>query len=45
MRVYRVPWEGREEDKADDGVWAVTCLLTRAGFRKRGVSRALGIVR
>jgi GNAT superfamily N-acetyltransferase len=41
MRVYRVPWEGREEDKADDGVWAVTCLLTRAGFRKRGVSRAL----
>jgi hypothetical protein len=22
-------------------VWAVTCLFTRAGFRKRGVSRAL----
>jgi len=22
-------------------VWAVTCLFTRAGFRKRGVSQAL----
>jgi GNAT superfamily N-acetyltransferase len=41
VRVYRVPWEGRTEDKADASVWAVTCLLTRAGYRKRGVSRAL----
>jgi GNAT superfamily N-acetyltransferase len=41
VRNARVPWEGREEDKGDDSVWAVTCLLTRAGFRKRGVSRAL----
>jgi len=41
LRNYRVPWEGRAEDKADDSVWAVTCLFTRAGFRKRGVSRAL----
>ncbi len=40
-RVARVPWEGRDEDKADDSVWAVTCLFTRAGFRKRGISRAL----
>jgi GNAT superfamily N-acetyltransferase len=37
----RVPWEGRDEDKADDSVWAVTCFVTRAGFRRRGVSRAL----
>jgi GNAT superfamily N-acetyltransferase len=37
----RVPWEARAEDKADDGVWAVTCFVTRAGFRRRGVSRAL----
>ncbi len=37
----RVPWEGRTEDKADDTVWAVTCFVTRAGFRRRGVSRAL----
>ena len=41
MRNNRVPWEGRAEDKADDSVWAVTCFVTRAGFRKRGVSRAL----
>jgi GNAT superfamily N-acetyltransferase len=40
-RVYRVPWEGRSEDKADEGVWAVTCVLVRAGFRKRGVAYAL----
>jgi len=37
----RVPWEGRTEDKTDDGVWAVTCFVTRAGFRRRGISRAL----
>ncbi|HET6548306.1 MAG TPA: GNAT family N-acetyltransferase [Solirubrobacter sp.] len=41
VRNARVPWEGRAEDKADDTVWAVTCLFTRAGFRKRGISRAL----
>ncbi len=37
----RVPWEGRAEDKNDDSVWAVTCFVTRAGFRRRGISRAL----
>ena len=37
----RVPWAGRDEDKADAGVWAVTCFVTRVGFRRRGVSRAL----
>jgi GNAT superfamily N-acetyltransferase len=41
VRNNRVPWEGRAEDKADESVWAVTCLFTRAGFRKRGVSYAL----
>ena len=41
LRTFRVPWEGRDEDKADESVWAVTCLLTRKGFRRRGVSRAL----
>ncbi len=41
VRTFRVPWDGRAEDKTDDSVWAVTCLLTRTGFRKRGVSRAL----
>ena len=37
----RVPWTGRAEDKADDGVWTVSCFVTRAGYRRRGVSRAL----
>jgi GNAT superfamily N-acetyltransferase len=37
----RVAWEARGEDKDDDGVWAVTCFVTRAGFRRRGISRAL----
>ena len=41
LRNVRVPWEGREEDKADASVWAVTCFVTRAGFRRRGISRAL----
>jgi GNAT superfamily N-acetyltransferase len=40
-RNSRVPWAGRSEDKTDEGVWAVTCLFTRVGLRKRGVSRAL----
>jgi len=41
VRNNRVPWTGRTADKTDDSVWAVTCFFTRAGFRKRGVSRAL----
>lgn len=41
LRVYRVPWIGRDEDKADAGVWALTCVFARAGYRRRGVSRAL----
>jgi GNAT superfamily N-acetyltransferase len=41
VRNNRVPWADRAEDKTDDSVWAVTCLFTRVGFRKRGVSRAL----
>jgi GNAT superfamily N-acetyltransferase len=36
-----VPWAGRSEDRADGSVWAVTCFVTRTGFRRRGVSRAL----
>jgi GNAT superfamily N-acetyltransferase len=41
LRVFRVPWEGRDEDRTDDTVWAVTCLFARAGFRRRGISREL----
>lgn len=41
LRVYRVPWDGRNEDKTDETIWAVTCLFVRAGFRGRGISYAL----
>ncbi len=34
-------WTGRDEDRADTAVWAVTCVLVKAGHRRRGVSRAL----
>ncbi|MEP6665812.1 MAG: GNAT family N-acetyltransferase [Nocardioidaceae bacterium] len=37
----RTPWTGRDEDKTDDSVWAVTCFVTRKGFRKRGITYAL----
>ena len=41
LRNNRVPWEGRSENKADDRVWAVTCVFTRVGFRRRGIGTAL----
>ena len=41
LRDTRVPWVGRNEDPSDPGVWAVPCFVTRTGFRRRGVSRAL----
>jgi GNAT superfamily N-acetyltransferase len=41
LRVYRVPWQGRDEDKTDDTVWAVTCVFARAGYRRQGISYAL----
>ena len=41
VRLGRVPWAGRAEDKTDDGVWAVTCFVVRTGFRRRGVTYAL----
>jgi GNAT superfamily N-acetyltransferase len=37
----RIPWSGRDEDKNDQGVWAVTCFVVRKGFRRRGVAAAL----
>ncbi|WP_205472438.1 GNAT family N-acetyltransferase [Nocardioides sp. SYSU D00038] len=43
VRVGKVPWEGRDEDRTDASVWAVTCLFVRAGHRRRGTSRALAV--
>ena len=31
LRTSRVPWSGRQEDKDDDDIWAVTCLVVRKG--------------
>jgi len=41
LRHYKVPWEGRQEDKTDRSVWAVTCVFVRAGFRGRGITYEL----
>jgi GNAT superfamily N-acetyltransferase len=41
LRNNRVPWLGRSEDKADESVWAVTCVFARAGHRRRGIGYAL----
>jgi GNAT superfamily N-acetyltransferase len=41
LRVYRTPWEGRSEEKGDETIWAVTCVFTRAGYRRRGIGYAL----
>lgn len=34
-------WRGRKEDRDAADVWAITCLLTRVGYRGRGVATAL----
>lgn len=41
LQTARIPWSGRDEDKGDPGVWAITCFVTRSGYRGQGVSRAL----
>jgi GNAT superfamily N-acetyltransferase len=38
LRGTRIPWTGRAEDKDDAGVWAVTCLIVRKGYRGRGLT-------
>lgn len=39
----RAAWVGREEDRDDESIWAVTCLFVRAGRRRRGISGELAI--
>jgi GNAT superfamily N-acetyltransferase len=36
-----VPWQDREEDPDDPGVWSVTCMLVRGGWRGRGITYLL----
>jgi GNAT superfamily N-acetyltransferase len=38
LRGSRVLWAGRDEDKEDDSVWAVTCFGVRKGYRGRGLT-------
>jgi len=41
LRTSRVVWLGRNEDKDDHRVWAVTCFAVRKGYRRRGITYAL----
>ena len=41
LRTSRVPWTGRDEDKSDDDIWAVTCFVVRRGYRGRGLTYPL----
>lgn len=41
LRTSRIPWTGRDEDKDDEGIWAVTCLVVRKGYRGRGLTYPL----
>ncbi len=43
VRHQKVPWAGRDEDRADESVWAITCLYVRAGHRRQGVSVELAV--
>jgi len=43
LRTSRVPWSGRDEDKGDDGIWAVTCIVVRKGYRGRGLTYPLAL--
>jgi GNAT superfamily N-acetyltransferase len=41
LEWMRTVWGGREEDKTDDGVWAVPCFVVRKGYRRQGITYAL----
>lgn len=37
----KISMSGRREPDDDDSVWAITCLVVRVGFRRRGLGAAL----
>jgi GNAT superfamily N-acetyltransferase len=43
LRTSRIPWSGRDEDKDDADVWAVTCIVVRKGYRGRGLTYPLAL--
>lgn len=36
-----VAWKGRHEDRDDPDVWAIACMVVRAGHRRRGLTTEL----
>jgi GNAT superfamily N-acetyltransferase len=38
LRTMPIPWRGRQEDRDDPDVWAVTCFAVRTGYRGRGLT-------
>lgn len=41
LRGSPVPWLGRREEKTDDTVWAIPCMVVRKGYRGRGFTAQL----
>src|SRR6478735_4395302 len=41
LRGSPVPWKERTEDKDDDTVWAIACLVVRKGHRHEGLTYPL----
>jgi GNAT superfamily N-acetyltransferase len=41
LRGSPVPWAGRDEDRDDDTVWAIACMIVRSGHRGRGLTYPL----
>ena len=43
LRTTRIHWSGRNEDKDDDAIWAVTCVVIRKEYRRRGLTYPLAL--
>ncbi|MFI1094346.1 GNAT family N-acetyltransferase [Streptomyces sp. NPDC020917] len=41
LLTTRIPWAGRDEDRGDAGVWAVTCFVVRAAARRTRITHVL----
>lgn len=41
LRLGQTPWKDRDEDMADDTVWAATCFVVHKDFRRQRISYAL----
>lgn len=41
LRGMPIPWKGRDENRDDETVWAVTCFVIRKGHRRQGHSRTM----